>query len=80
MTAVLSIRGLTKSYKPGIPVLKGIDLEFEERGMTAIIGIFVYPGSWDTHLTWAALLLLVIARGPGWLSLDALTGFDRPRR
>jgi putative oxidoreductase len=49
-------------------------------GMTAIIGIFVYPGSWDTHLTWAALLLLVIARGPGWLSLDALTGFDRPRR
>ena len=38
MTAVLSIRGLTKSYKPGIPVLKGIDLEFEERGMTAIIG------------------------------------------
>lgn len=38
MTAVLSIKGLTKSYKPGVPVLKGIDLEFAAQGMTAIIG------------------------------------------
>ena len=35
---VLCIRGLTKSYKPGVPVLKGIDLDFEESGLTAIIG------------------------------------------
>ena len=32
MTVVLSIKGLTKSYKPGVPVLKGIDLDFSERG------------------------------------------------
>ena len=38
MAVVLSIKGLTKSYKPGVPVLKGIDLDFEERGLTAIIG------------------------------------------
>ena len=38
MSVVLSIQGLTKSYKPGVPVLKGIDLDFEERGLTAIIG------------------------------------------
>ena len=38
MTSVLSIKNLTKEYKPGIPVLKGIDLEFGEQGMTAIIG------------------------------------------
>ena len=38
MGVVLSIKGLTKSYKPGVPVLKGIDLDFEERGLTAIIG------------------------------------------
>ncbi|GHU07951.1 phosphonates import ATP-binding protein PhnC [Betaproteobacteria bacterium] len=38
MAVVLSIKGLVKSYKPGVPVLKGIDLEFEERGLTAIIG------------------------------------------
>ena len=38
MAVVLSIKGLTKSYKPGVPVLKGIDLDFDERGLTAIIG------------------------------------------
>lgn len=48
-------------------------------GMTAVIGVFVYPGAWDTHLTWAALLLLIVARGPGALSIDALIGLE-PRR
>ena len=38
MAVVLSIRGLTKAYKPEVPVLRGIDLDFEERGLTAIIG------------------------------------------
>lgn len=46
-------------------------------GMTFVIGIFVYPGAWDTHLTWAALLFLIVARGPGLVSLDALFGIDR---
>lgn len=41
-------------------------------GMTAVIQIFVYPGAWPTHGVWAACFLLVIARGPGWLSLDHL--------
>jgi putative oxidoreductase len=40
--------------------------------MTAVIEVFVYPGAWPTHGTWAACFLLVIARGPGWLSLDHL--------
>lgn len=38
--------------------------------MTLVIQIFVYPGAWPTHGTWAACLLLIIARGPGRLSLD----------
>ena len=38
MTAVLQIKELTKHYKPGVPVLKGINLDFEESGLTAIIG------------------------------------------
>lgn len=38
--------------------------------MTLVIQIFVYPGAWPTHGTWAACLLLVAARGPGRLSLD----------
>jgi putative oxidoreductase len=40
--------------------------------MTAVIEIFVYPGAWPTHGVWATCFLLVIARGPGSLSLDHL--------
>jgi putative oxidoreductase len=39
-------------------------------GMTAVIEIFVYPDAWPIHGTWAACFLIVIARGPGVLSLD----------
>ena len=39
-------------------------------GMTFVIEVFVYPDAWPTHLSWAGLLLLIIARGPGLLSLD----------
>jgi len=38
--------------------------------MTLIIQIFVYPDAWPTHLSWAALLVPLIGRGGGSLSLD----------
>ena len=38
--------------------------------MTSIIEIFVYPDAWPTHLSWAGLLLPLIAQGGGKLSLD----------
>jgi putative oxidoreductase len=38
--------------------------------MTAVIQIFVYPDAWPTHGTWAACFLILIARGPGAISLD----------
>jgi putative oxidoreductase len=41
-------------------------------GMTAVIQLFVYPGAWPTHLSWAALLLPLVARGAGAISLDHL--------
>jgi putative oxidoreductase len=41
-------------------------------GMTMVIQLFVYPQSWPEHLTWAALLLLILTRGPGPISLDHL--------
>jgi putative oxidoreductase len=40
--------------------------------MTAVIEIFVYPDAWPTHLSWAGLLLPLIALGGGKLSLDRL--------
>ena len=41
-------------------------------GMTAVIEIFVYPDAWPTHLSWAGLLLPLIANGAGTCSLDHL--------
>jgi putative oxidoreductase len=41
-------------------------------GMTAVIEIFVYPDAWPTHGVWATCFLVLIARGPGVLSLDHL--------
>lgn len=39
-------------------------------GMTLVIQLFVYPGAYATHGTWAAVLLYLMARGPGSLSVD----------
>jgi len=48
-------------------------------GMTTVIEIFVYPDAWPTHLSWAGLLLPLVARGGGALSLDRLLGIDPAR-
>jgi putative oxidoreductase len=40
--------------------------------MTSIIEIFVYPDAWPTHLSWAGLLLPLIAFGGGKVSLDRI--------
>ena len=42
-------------------------------GMTFVIQTFVYPENWSEHLLWAALLLHVLTRGAGLLSLDHLS-------
>lgn len=39
-------------------------------GMTLVIQIFVYPGAYPTHGVWAAVLLYLVAKGPGVLSID----------
>ena len=41
-------------------------------GMTTVIEIFVYPEAWPTHIQWAAMLLVLLCRGAGKLSLDHL--------
>ncbi|KAA8736758.1 DoxX family protein [Pseudomonas koreensis] len=39
-------------------------------GMTLVIEVFVYPDAYPTHGTWAAVLLYLMATGPGKLSID----------
>lgn len=39
-------------------------------GMTTVIEIFVYPEAWPTHLQWAAMMLVLLCRGAGAVSVD----------
>ena len=41
-------------------------------GMIAVIQTFVYPQAWVEHLTWASILVLLLTRGPGAISIDHL--------
>lgn len=41
-------------------------------GMLVVIQTFVYPQAWVEHLTWASILVFLLTRGPGALSLDHL--------
>jgi putative oxidoreductase len=41
-------------------------------GMILVIQIFVYPNAWVDHLLWGSILVFLLTRGPGPLSLDEL--------
>ena len=59
-------------------LLLGVATRFSAFGllvMTAVIQLFVYPDAYPTHGVWATVLLYLVARGPGIVSLDhALVG------
>jgi putative oxidoreductase len=41
-------------------------------GLILVIQLFVYPSAWPDHIQWVAFISILIARGPGVLSLDYL--------
>ena len=41
-------------------------------GMILVIQVFVYPQAWSEHLLWASILVFLLTRGAGALSLDGL--------
>jgi putative oxidoreductase len=48
-------------------------------GMTLVIQIYVFPDAWwPVHSLWVALALVLIVRGGGDLSVDALFAGHRP--
>lgn len=54
-------------------ILIGLGTRFAALGllvMTAVIQLLVYPGAWPIHGVWAAVLLWLMALGPGVVSLD----------
>lgn len=66
---------LATAAELGCPVLLvfGLGARFAAAallGMTLVIQVFVYPGNWSEHLLWASILLYVLTRGAGALSVD----------
>ena len=41
-------------------------------GMLATIQLFVYPSAWSEHVVWGSILLFLLTRGAGTLSVDHL--------
>src|SRR5881296_3612551 len=39
-------------------------------GMISVIQIFVYPSAWPDHVLWGSVLVFLLTRGPGSLSID----------
>jgi putative oxidoreductase len=77
--------GLAALGEHVLPVLLllGLGTRFAALGllvMTAVIQLLVYPGAYATHGVWAAVLLWLMARGPGRFSLDHLIGRHVPLR
>lgn len=49
-------------------------------GMLAVIQLFVYPSAWSEHLVWGSILLFLLTRGGGTVSLDRAIGLEPPER
>ena len=74
--------GLATTFELGCSILLVVGLATRVAtlpllGMIAVIQLFVYPSAWPEHLTWASILLFVLVRGPGPLSLDRLIARGR---
>ena len=69
---------LTTYAEHALPILLVLGLftrltAFALLGMTLVIQIFVFPDAWwPVHSLWVALALVLIVRGGGGLSVDAL--------
>ena len=49
-------------------------------GMIAVIQIFVYPNAWTDHLLWGSVLVFLLTRGPGAISVDEVVAKMLSRR
>ncbi len=79
-----SLAPITMYAEHFLPILLVIGLftRFAASGlfvMTMVIQFLVFPEAWGTvHMFWTALALILISRGGGVISLDALLTRNRP--
>ena len=73
--AVAALLAATAEHVLALLLVLGLATRFAALGllsMTLVIQLLVYPDAYPTHATWAAVLLYLLARGPGVFSLDHL--------
>ena len=76
MSAAPAVRALlAASAELSMPVLLvlGLGTRFAAAvllAMTLVIQLFVYPENWPDHLLWGSILIYLLTRGAGALSLD----------
>lgn len=73
--SVAALLAATAEHVLALLLLLGLATRFAALGllsMTLVIQLLVYPDAYPTHATWAAVLLYLLARGPGVFSLDHL--------
>jgi putative oxidoreductase len=79
---IAAVLATTAEHTLPILLLLGLGTRFAALGllgMTMVIQIFVYPEAWWTvHSLWAAMCLILMVRGAGMLSADALIASRRP--
>lgn len=68
---------LATTLELGVPVFLALGLgtrlaTLPLLGMIAVIQVLVYPNAWSDHLMWASILLVLLTRGAGTLSVDHL--------
>ena len=80
-----NLAGIAEIILPLLLIL-GLTSRFAAAGllvMTLVIERLVFPDAaswWGSHVWWAAILLVIMARGPGAWSLDRLLGLDPGRK
>ncbi len=70
-----AVLAATAEHVLPVLLLIGLATRFSALGlfaMTAVIQLFVYPDAYAVHGTWAAVLLWLVAFGPGKVSIDHL--------
>ena len=70
-----AVLAATAEHVLPVLLLIGLATRFSAFGlfvMTAVIQLFVYPDAYAVHGTWAAVLLWLVAFGPGKVSIDHL--------
>lgn len=76
---------LTAGLEFLLPILLALGLAtrlsaFVLLAMTIVIQIFIYPDAWwSVHAYWAALLCVMISKGPGAFSMDHFLSARRQR-